>query len=97
MSMFIALVSYTEQGIRDVRNSPKRLDAAKALLEDTGGRMLHVFMTMGEHDLVFVYETPDDACAARFSLQLGRQGNVRTTTMKAYPEQAYREIVNSLG
>ena len=54
-------------------------------------------MTMGEFDLVGVYEAPDDAVAARFALQVGQLGNVRTRTLKAFPETAYREIINSLG
>src|SRR3954447_7148850 len=62
-----------------------------------GGRLQAVYMTMGAHDLVIVYEAPDDAIAARFSLGLGMLGNVRSTTMKAFPEAAYREIIASLG
>jgi uncharacterized protein with GYD domain len=62
-----------------------------------GGRVHSVYMTMGEYDLVLIYDAPDDAIAARLSLMLGRQGNVRTKTMKAFPEAAYREIVTSLG
>jgi uncharacterized protein with GYD domain len=54
-------------------------------------------MTMGPYDLVVVYETPDDAIAARWTLQVASRGNVRTLTMKACPEAAYREIVGSLG
>ena len=54
-------------------------------------------MTMGEHDLVLVYEAPDDAVAARFTLLLGKQGHVRTKTLKAFPEPAYRAIIASLG
>lgn len=96
MSLFVALMSWTDQGIRGVRKSPERFDAAKAMLEEMGGRVLHLFMTMGPHDLVVVYETPDDACAARWTLQLASTGNVRTLTMKAYPEGAYREIIASL-
>jgi len=53
-------------------------------------------MTMGDYDLVFVYEAPDDAVAARFTLVLGQLGTVRTRTLKAFPEAAYREIINSL-
>jgi uncharacterized protein with GYD domain len=53
-------------------------------------------MTMGDYDIVAVYEAPDDAIAARFTMMLGMLGNVRTTTLKAFPETAYREIVNSL-
>jgi uncharacterized protein with GYD domain len=54
-------------------------------------------MTMGEYDLIVVYEAPDDAVATRFTLQLGMLGTVRTKTLKAFPEAAYREIIASLG
>ncbi|MCS6876898.1 MAG: GYD domain-containing protein [Geminicoccaceae bacterium] len=97
MTLFVALVNWTDQGIRSVQRSPERFDAAKAMLEEMGGRILHLFMTMGPYDLVVVYETPDDAVAARWTLQVVSQGNVRTLTMKAYPEAAYREIIASLG
>ena len=97
MPLYVALVSYTDRGMQAVRDSPRRLDAAKAQLGEMGGRFQALYMTMGAFDLVFVYEAPDDAIAARFSLSLGMLGNVRTTTMKAFPEAAYREIVASLG
>jgi uncharacterized protein with GYD domain len=61
-----------------------------------GGRFTAFYMTLGEHDLFLVYEAPDDAVAARFSLILNRLGAVRTKTLKAFPEAAYREIVASL-
>ena len=53
-------------------------------------------MTMGHFDMVGVYEAPDDAVAARFTLQMGQLGNIRTRTLKAFPEAAYREIVATL-
>jgi uncharacterized protein with GYD domain len=53
-------------------------------------------MTMGAYDLVITYDALDDAVAARFTLMLGKLGNVRTTSLKAFPEEAYRQIVNSL-
>jgi uncharacterized protein with GYD domain len=52
---------------------------------------------MGQHDMVIAYEAPDDATAARFTLRLGMLGYVRTTTLKAFPEAAYREIIAHLG
>ena len=64
--------------------------------EAEGARELLAGDTLGEHDMVLVYETPDDAVAARFSLMLNRLGAVRTKTMKAFPEGAYRQIVASL-
>ena len=72
-------------------------DAAKKLLVEMGGRFNSLYMTMGDYDLMGVYEAPDDAVAARFMLLLGQMGTVRTRTMKAFPEAAFREIVNSLG
>jgi uncharacterized protein with GYD domain len=62
-----------------------------------GGEFKSFYMTMGDYDVVGVYEAPDDAVAARFTLLLGMQGGVRTRSMKAFPEAAFREIVNSLG
>jgi uncharacterized protein with GYD domain len=97
MPTYISLMSYTDKGIQAVRHSPRRLDAAKRMLEEMGGSFRQFFMTMGAYDLVLVYEAPDDAVSARFQLLLGAQGNVRTTTMKAFPEAAYREIIASLG
>src|ERR1700736_5160281 len=97
MSTYVILLKWTDQGMRQVRDSPNRLDKAKSALRDMGGHFTAFYMTMGDYDLVAVYEAPDDAVAARFSLMLGMLGNVRATTLKAFPEQAYREIINSLG
>jgi uncharacterized protein with GYD domain len=97
MTTYIMLVNWTEQGVKNVRDSPKRLDAAKKSLADMGGSFKEFYLTMGEYDMVAVCEAPDDAVAARFALQLGMGGNVRTRTLKAFPEAAYREIINSLG
>lgn len=91
------LVNWTEQGVKNVRESPDRLDAAKKTLSVMGGTFRAFYLTMGESDMVAVVEAPDDAVMARFALELGMGGNVRTRTMKAFPETAYREIVKSLG
>lgn len=96
MTTYIMLLNWTDQGIKNVRESPKRLDIAKKLLADMGGSFKQFYLTMGEHDMVAVCEAPDDAVAARFSLMLGMNGFVRTCTLKAFPEAAYREIITSL-
>jgi uncharacterized protein with GYD domain len=90
------LAHWTDQGMRAIEDSPRRVDAARKSLEEMGGHFVSVYMTMGQYDLVITYEAPDDAVAARFSLILGKLGNVRTVSMKAFPEEAYRQIVNSL-
>ncbi len=97
MPTYVMLANWTDQGARQAKDSPKRLDAAKKLLDEMGGKFNHLYMTMGDFDLIAVYEAPDDAVAARFTLLLGQMGSVRTRTMKAFPEAAYRAIINSLG
>ena len=97
MPTYVMLANWTDQGIRGVKESPRRLDTAKKALKDMGGEFKSVFLTLGDYDLVVIYEAPDDAVAARFNLQLGMLGNIRTRTMKAFPEAAYREIITSLG
>ena len=97
MPTYVMLANWTDQGARQVRESPRRLDTAKKSLLEMGGEMKAVYMTMGDYDLIAIYEAPDDAVAARFTLMLGMMGSVRTRTLKAFPEAAYRQIVTSLG
>ncbi|HUC71770.1 MAG TPA: GYD domain-containing protein [Stellaceae bacterium] len=97
MPTYIMLANWTDQGAQKAKESPRRVDTAKRALADMGGEFKSFYMTMGEYDLVMIYEAPDDAVAARFTLLLGMLGTVRTRTLKAFPEAAYREIVASLG
>jgi len=96
MTTYIMLANWTDQGMRQVKDSPKRFDIAKGMLKEMGGDLKSIHLTMGAYDLIMVFEAPDDAIAARFAMLLGKQGNVRTTTLKAFPERAYREIIGSL-
>lgn len=97
MPTYIMLANWTDQGAQKVKESPRRVDTAKRALTEMGGELRNFYMTMGDYDLVLVYEAPDDAVAARFTLLLGMLGTVRTRTLKAFPEAAFREIVASLG
>ena len=96
MTTYIMLAHWTDQGARSLKASPNRLDAAKQALKEMGGEFKGFFMTMGKYDMVIVCEAPDDAVQARFSLQLAMLGNIRTETLKAFPEAAYREIIRSV-
>ncbi len=97
MTTYVMLANWTDQGIVKVKDSPRRLDIAKKALKEMSGEFKAFYLTMGDYDIVAIYEAPDDAVAARFNLQLGMLGNVRTRTLKAFPEAAYREIIASLG
>lgn len=96
MPTYITLGNYTDKGIGDVKNAPRRLAAAKKLIAGAGGRMKAFYLTMGGYDLVTVSEAPDDETAARIALAIGAQGNVRTTTLRAFPEAEFRALVKSL-
>ena len=96
MSTYIVLLNWTDKGVQQVKESPKRFDAGRKVLQEMGGDIKQFFLTMGDYDLVAVCEAPDDAVMARFLMQLGILGNVRTRSLKAFPEAAYREIIASL-
>ncbi len=92
MPHYVSLIKWTDQGIRNVRESPKRADAAQRLAEQVGGKT-QLFYTMGEYDLVALTEAPDDESAMQILLQLGSTGNVRTTTMKAWTPAEATKII----
>ena len=93
MATYISLVNWTDQGIKSVKESPVRLDAAKALARKYGCELRQFFMTMGTTDMVAIIEAPNDEAMAQYGLALGASGALRTTTLKAFPEDAYRKII----
>lgn len=97
MPTYITLLNYTEQGISTVESSPNRIDAAEELVEEMGGEFKSFYLTFGQYDGVAVVEFPDDETAAEYALTLGRAGNARTQTMKAFSREEFRDIVANLG
>ena len=96
MATYVILINYTDQGIRNIKDSPKRLDAAKKMLKTMGGEIKDFYLTMGSYDLAIVAEAPSDDVITKFALASGSLGNVRTTTLKAFPEAEYRKIIGAL-
>ena len=96
MATYISLISYTDQGVRDIKDAPKRLTAAKKLLASMGGKVKAFYLTLGGYDVVSIAEAPDDETIAKFVLTLAAAGNVRTTTLKAFPEADFRKIIQAL-
>ncbi len=84
MGTFIALLDYTDQGIRNIKDSPHRADAFNQIAEDAGAKVVAQYWTIGSHDGVLILEAPSDEVAASILLVLGQSGNVRTTTLRAY-------------
>ncbi len=94
MGTYIILESYTEPGIQSIKDSPKRIAAAKQVAKKVGGKLKQIFVTMGgSHDVVVIAEFPDDAAAATFVLRAASGGNIRTSTLKAFTEAEFGKIV----
>ena len=96
MATYIMLGNWTDQGIRNIKDSPRRIDAANASAKGAGGEIKDAYMTLGSYDVVVVTEFPDDEAAATFSLVTSLRGNVRLTTLKAFSEADARKIIGSL-
>ena len=96
MPAYITLINFTEQGIKEAKNTVSRARAVEKAIEAMGGRKIGVWWTLGQYDLVFISEGPDDETLTRLLLQIGMQGNVRTTTMRAFSEEEMERIVAGL-
>jgi uncharacterized protein with GYD domain len=96
MPTYVVLANWTDQGIRTVKKSPQRLDATRKAIEAAGGRLLGFYLTMGRYDEVLIVEGPSDEVAATVALSAGSEGNVRTETLKAFPEDQYRGIIANI-
>ncbi|MFZ5957850.1 GYD domain-containing protein [Pseudomonas knackmussii] len=95
MATFISLVSFTDQGIRNVKDSPDRFVAFKAMAEQLGLSVKAAYWTVGNHDMVLIVEGPEDA-ATTLLLKVGTLGNVRTQTLRGYSEQEFRGLLGGL-
>lgn len=96
MPTYIGLLRWTQKGAENIKESPARLDKARAALKAVGGELQAFFMTMGAYDMAIRFTVPDDAAAARFMLATAAQGNVQTETLRAFTEDEYRKIIASL-
>ena len=96
MPRYIALMKLTEQGIKDIKNAPQRLEQAIAGMEALGGKMVDFYTVMGEYDYVAISEFPNDEAGMTFLLTLESLGNVRTTTLRAFNKQEFGELVKRI-
>ena len=97
MPTYVALCSFTDQGIRSVKDTLKRADAVTEAAGKFGAKMTQIYWTLGKHDLVTIIEAPDDESATAFGLSIGAAGNVRTQTMRAFSKDEMRAILGKLG
>jgi uncharacterized protein with GYD domain len=96
MLTFIMSLNWTDQGIRSVKDSPKRSNASKELAKKFGVEVKQVYLTSGDSDLVIIVETPNGDNVAKFAMALGAMGNVRSRTARAWPESEFQKLISDL-
>ncbi len=93
MPQYIAMINWTDQGIKNLGESPRRAAAFRQAAGEMGCTVHGVFFTMGRYDIATRIEAPDDAAMSALMLKVGQLGNVRTETMRAYTEDEFAELV----
>jgi uncharacterized protein with GYD domain len=96
MATYILLVNFTEQGVRNAQDSPKRADAFKEMAKKSGASVKDLYWTLGQYDAVTILEAPDDMTATVLALSLGKLGNVRTQTLPAFSAADMKKIIGKV-
>jgi uncharacterized protein with GYD domain len=96
MPTYLMLVNLTDQGVKGVKDIPKRQTATRELVRKLGIQRKQVYMTFGQYDFVHIYDAPDDQAMAKFVLTLGSIGNVRTIVLRAFDETEHNALLADL-
>jgi len=96
MPTYITLMKLTDQGIKNIKDAPQRIEEGIKAMEAMGGKLIGFWTVMGEYDYIAVAEGTSDEVAMTFNLGLGVGGNVRTTTLKAFTREEFAEMVKNL-
>ena len=96
MPIYIGLYKLTDQGIKNIKDAPQRIEEAFKGWEAMGGKVIGFYSVMGEYDYVAIGEAPNDEVAVTFALAMGSQGDARTMTLKAFTREEFTEIVKKL-
>jgi uncharacterized protein with GYD domain len=97
MPTYVVLVNWTDQGIRNVKDTIERTDHGGELAKKHGLKLERAYWTVGSYDMVTIFEAPDEEALSAHLLEIGSLGNVRTITLRAYDEQEMSGILQRLG
>jgi uncharacterized protein with GYD domain len=97
MATYIVLGNFTDQGIRNVKDTRKRADALKEMAKKVGATVTQVYWTLGQYDIVAILDAPDDAAVTALLLAVGGLGNVRTQSLRAFTADEMGEILGRVG
>ena len=96
MATYIVLSSFTDQGIRNIKDTTKRADAVRDSAKKFGVKVSEIYWTLGSYDVVAIFEAPDDASITAMALALGSGGNVRTQVLRAFNRDEMKDILAKL-
>ncbi len=97
MATYVVLIDWTQQGVANFKNSVDRYEAARGSFENLGITFKDIYWTLGSHDLVAVLDAPDGETLAAALLMLSSQGNLRTTTLRAFSRDEMRSVIAKTG
>lgn len=96
MPTFVTLFGWTDQGIRNVKDTAKRAAQFKTAVKQAGGTVKDVYWTMGRYDGVIIFEAPDEETATALLMSAGSLGNVRSETLRAFTEDELQKIMGKV-
>jgi uncharacterized protein with GYD domain len=96
MATYVVLTKFTDQGIRNAKDSPKRAEAFKQMAKTLGATVKELFWTQGRYDIVTIVEAPDEISATALNLSISALGNVRTESLRAFSAAEMMTIVNKM-
>jgi uncharacterized protein with GYD domain len=97
MPRYVVLIDWTEQGVRNFKDSVDRYEAANTQLEGLAVRFEDTYWTLGNHDIVAIVDAPDDESLAAGLLAVAGAGNIRTTTLRAFSADEMRSVIGKVG
>lgn len=96
MNTYITLMKLTDQGAKDLKDAPKRIEDGIKAFEKMGGKMIGFYSILGEYDYIGIGEAPSDEVSTAFNLALSSLGNVRTTTLRAFTTKEFEAMIKKL-
>ena len=97
MAIYIVLVNFTDQGVRNIKDTTKRGDAIRDMAKKFGVTAREFYWTLGSYDVIDIFDAPDDASMAAFLAAFGAMGNARTQTLRAFSQSEMNGILAKLG
>jgi uncharacterized protein with GYD domain len=97
MPQYIALIDWTDQGVRNFKDSVERYESAENAVRDLGAEFTNIWWTLGAHDLVATVDAPDDETLAAALLAVAGQGNIRSMTLRAFSREEMRSVISKVG